>query len=254
MSLNLFKCIAALSIFCISLIAGWLPIRARTKENAEVDFRFGEAVTSGVFLGAALFHMLPDAQAGLQESLGNFDYPAALLICALGFISLLFFEKVLFSKKPFKQLSQMNLVPYTLTLVLSIHALIAGAAVGINTTLGATLIIFIAVMAHKGFESFALVIALNRSTLTTKQIILIFIAFCCVTPLGIFLGSYLTTLLYTQTGILSEAIFNAIAAGTFLYIATLHNMQFTKKQSINISEFIGLLFGVSAMAIVALWL
>src|SRR4051794_7940295 len=94
MSLTLFRALAAFIILAISFLTGWKPLRtARAKgDNRLLDF--GEALAGGVFLGIGLFHMLPDAERALRTLYPNSAYPYANLVCGLGFVALLFLEKV----------------------------------------------------------------------------------------------------------------------------------------------------------------
>jgi len=75
-----------------------------------------------------------------------------------------------------------------LAVILVIHSLIEGAALGVNATFSTASVIFVAIIAHKGSESFALAVILNRSQLSLKAVmitILIFALMACVTAHGI---------------------------------------------------------------------
>src|SRR5688572_20404177 len=105
MSLILYKSIAALLIFLTSLLACIYPLRTRALPKHHLPLELADAFASGIFLGAALFHMLPDAAYSLQNIYPQFQYPLSELLCALGFLLLLFFERL-------SELSQQrNLLP-----------------------------------------------------------------------------------------------------------------------------------------------
>ena len=66
-------------------------VRARPEHRPSLEA--ADAFASGIFLGAALFHMLPDAIHEFS-SLNDTSYPLAELFCALGFLILLFLERL----------------------------------------------------------------------------------------------------------------------------------------------------------------
>ena len=254
MELIIYKALAMLLILSVTWLTGAKPIFNRSRHVSSIH-SLGESFASGVFLGAGLFHMLPDATKGLNQLYPHVSFPLANIICAAGFVFLLFMEKVLFRFVQVKKENKANLFPIILTLVLSVHSLIEGTALGINHSIAGLMIIFIAIIAHKGSESYALAINLVKSHLTRNRIILIFCVFSLMTPIGIALGSLIDAMIKSNLGILLEAIFNAIAAGSFLYIATLH--QFPEHHhdhsSNHFFQFLALVAGLGIMALVAIW-
>jgi zinc transporter 1/2/3 len=256
MSLLLFKITAALIILLTSVLAGLAPLRAARAKPGHHLLELGEALGGGVFLGIALFHMLPDAEQTFQQLYGADHYPYAELLCAAGFAVLLFLEKIVLQTARPLNSENHSAVPYVLPLVLSVHALIEGTALGINVTVTNALIIFIAIIAHKGSESFALATNLGRSRLSMKFAMTLFFIWALMSPLGVTLGSVLADHSQTHTGQLLAAIFNAFAAGTFLYIATLHKTTHlcTSKHSNHFLEFVLMLTGLGIMALVEIWL
>ncbi len=252
MSLIFYKTIAGIVILITSLATVIYPIKVRAHPKHHFFLELGDALASGIFLGAALFHMLPDATREFTKIFGDNHYPLAELFCAAGFLILLFLERL--SQHSHKEQSK-NTIPCILALILIIHALIEGAALGVNTTVSTALVIFIAIIAHKGSESFALAVILNRSSMTLTQIITIIGLFSIMTPLGILLGALLTESLQFKTGQLVTAGFNAFAAGTFLYMSTLHHINHHQRshRGEGMIEFAALLVGLSTMGVVALW-
>lgn len=253
MSLIFYKFLAGFVILLTSLIAVIYPIKIRAHPKHHLSLELGDAFASGIFLGAALFHMLPSAIKIFTSVLDVSEYPLAELFCAGGFLVLLFLERLSELSRATKNAAQTLL--YMVTFILIFHSLIEGAALGINTTFETTSILFLAIIAHKSSESFALAVILNRSSVTLKQIILVVSIFSVMTPLGIVLGTSLITLLQLKTAKVLTAGFSAFAAGTFLYMSTLHHINHHERQhdGESLLEFLFLLVGLVIMALLAGW-
>lgn len=241
------KIIFSVGILVLSLIAGLIPMKIRDKNKAHSTV--ADAFSSGVFMGAALLHMLPDAISKLETTHYS-NYPVACLIFVATFILLLLMERGLFIYSNLRK-DRRNTVPIFLVMLLSTHSLIEGAAIGINDNFFEALAIFIAVFAHKGSESFALTTNLQRFSISKKNVVQAIIIFSTITPVGILIASYIIHILGTNSGNLMTAAFNAIAAGTFLYLSTEHLIE-GKKSFENIFEIIALITGIGVMAIVAM--
>ena len=253
MSLLFYKSAAAILIFLTTLLAVIYPIKSRALPKHHRPLELADAFASGIFLGTALFHMLPDAIKDFTAALGNNDRPIAELFCASGFLVLLFMERLSHFLASAK--NHTNVLSYTLAIILIVHSLIEGTVLGVNTAFAATSVIFIAIIAHKGSESFALAVILNRSLLTLKRIISLIIIFSLMTPLGIAFGVMLTESLKTANGVLFTASFNAFAAGTFLYMSTLHHINHHERQheTESLFEFAALFVGLVIMGLLAWW-
>ena len=253
MSLVTYKMLAALLIFSSSLVAIIYPLKLKiTSTHHGESLELGEAFASGIFLGVAFFHMLPEARVTFQHFFGNSHYPLAEFICVGGFIFLLFLERLSLAS-PFIQPG--TAIPYVLAIMLIIHSLIEGTALGINTTFSETLMLFIAIIAHKGSASFALCVTLMRYHFSLRHILFVMTFFSLMTPLGIGVGTGMTFFLQSETGQIIAAIFNAFAAGTFLYMSTLHHIQFHKRahEAQGILEFFCLLVGLVLMGLIVMW-
>jgi len=251
MSPILFKFLAGFVILLVTLLCGLAPIRNWWKQTYSHTLGLAEAFAGGIFLGVALFHMLPDANDGFVQALGQNNYPYANLLAAVGFMFLLGIENAMLRVNQ----QRINLIPYLLAVVLSLHALIEGAALGISETLSGTILIFTAIIVHKGSESLALAAHLARNSVLPKQAISIFLVFSAMTPLGILAGDFLAETSEHVRYPLLEPTFNALAAGTFLYIATLHKIhhQHLHENFGKLKEFIFMTIGLSFMAILAIW-
>jgi zinc transporter 1/2/3 len=254
MTLLSFKILAALIILLITLMGGVWPLLQKTSLQSPklpiFNFPTGEAVAAGIFLGAALLHMLPDAAQAFYQA--GYDYPFPFLIAALSFLLLLSLEHISHSLKGHGN-ALLSSVPLLTATMLSIHSLLEGAAVGIAANFATTIIIFIAIIAHKGAASFALATHLTRSRLALPIILFAFGFFALMTPVGILAGTWVISV--ASSHVLLTPIFSALAAGTFLYIGTLHGLD----RAILINhcgkkrEFFYMLLGFAAMAVVAVW-
>ncbi len=246
MILALYKTAAAALIFLISLATVIYPLRRKNTLSHAEKSGLGEALSSGIFLGAAFFHMLPDAIRSFAHANLTYTYPIPEAICIGGFLIMLFLERLSLVR------SSVNSIPYILALILIIHALTEGAALGVGNTFSEAFMLFIAIAVHKGSESFALCIALLRHQLPLMRVILIILFFALMTPLGIILG---TTLTLGEHSELIAAGFNAFAAGTFLYISTLHHIHFHKHthDARGLMELMYLILGVVVMGLIAIW-
>lgn len=252
-SLTFYKLFGALLIFITTILAVAYPIKVRALPKHHSFMDLGDAFASGIFLGAALFHMLPDATIGFQQALGQVHYPLAELFCACGFVLLLFLERLSLSSS---SINHHLTIPYLAALTLIIHSLIEGAALGVNTDFATASVIFLAIFVHKGSESFALSITLCRGNhISTKQLFWIIGIFSLMTPFGIGLGTYITSFMQFKEGQLLTAGFNAFAAGTFLYMSTLHHIHHHQHlhESEGMLEFFSLLAGLTLMGLVVLW-
>jgi solute carrier family 39 (zinc transporter), member 1/2/3 len=252
MSLLIFKIMASVFIFIISTLAGLLPMQLG---HFHVGSRhITDSITNGIFLGVAIFHMLPDAQAGFN-GIGLDHYPYAILLCFSGFI---FLQLVKYSMLYFKQAANNTKLNGTIILViLFVHSLMEGATLGINTTIPDAFVIFIAIMVHKSCDSFALANTLKRYQMLPNHHVLIILLYALITPLGIGIASTVIAFLSKHSAILATSSLNALAAGTFLYIGALDALiqQFNvKRLQQNIMDFVALLMGMGLMGFLAIWL
>lgn len=249
MTLGIYQFIAAVLIFAVSIITALVLLRKKQKISQTEPAQVGDAFASGVFLGTALFHLLPDASRLFNTAYHYTAYPVAEVICAGAFLLMLFLERLSIVAPAIKT---RHSIPYILTFILCIHALTEGAALGIGVTLSEILMLFIAIIAHKASESFALCIALLRGQLPRMRIIVIVSCFALMTPIGILLGNLLV---HSANSTLTAAWFNAFAAGTFLYISTLHHVHFHEhaEDAQGLLEFFCLAIGVAAMGLIAIW-
>ena len=228
---------------------------------------YGNSFAGGVLLAAGLIHLLADANDGFSTAYPQLEYPAAYSIATLAFILVLGLERVIprsmeadstgtdpESAALLNAGNQSGITPYLLLVTLSIHSLIAGVTLGISTAAGAG-VLLVAILAHKGAAGFALGSTFRKAAVPPRKRIPALLIFVGSTPLGVILGGIAIDLFGEGSGA-AEAWFKAVAAGTFLYIATLDIVreEFFPGGSNRGSRLIWALVGAGLMAIVAIWM
>lgn len=242
------KLFFAFSILFVILLAGWYPFKKRLYQDAHFDFPLGETLATGVFLGAALLHMLPESHAMFAEM--GYHYPFAYIITGLIFLLFLWFEHL--GKELYHHHDATHPAFAILAwLMLSFHSLVLATALGFSHEYPIVIMLFLAIITHKWAESFAIAVQLNKSSLKTNTSILLFIVFALMTPLGIFIGWYF------EQGVETHSLFDpmliAISAGTFLYLGTLHGLErcVMVERCCNLRHFSFVIIGFLLMAAVA---
>lgn len=239
-----------LSTLVVTLLAGSYPFWQKLKNKIERDFEAGESLACGIFLGAGILHMLPDAAKGFAAL--NYVYPMPFLLAGCMFLLLLLLEHI--GREVYQHDGKRSLGFVILSvLMLSIHSFIAGVSLGVSDSTTVVVMIFIAILAHKWAESFALAIQISNSRLKLKYGISLFIVFALMLPSGFILGVSIMESMKDRINI--EPFLNALAAGTFLYLGTLHGL----KQAVlvdkccDLKRFTYVNIGFFIMALVAIW-
>jgi solute carrier family 39 (zinc transporter), member 1/2/3 len=252
LDLMTFRVVAIVAILLTGLAGGLLPLWLGYTPRTQRFFSLGNAFSAGIFLSAGLIHMLPDAEVNLRGVLGEF--PAASLIAVIGFFIVLFVERVVSSGDAEAGEAKPGVYAYILALVLSVHSLIAGIALGTEQTTTGVLVIFLAIIFHKGSAAFALGVSLFRGGVPRASIPRTIAIFSSMTPLGIVVGSLLAAGLGGAAGRLVEGVFDALAAGTFIYVAILDVIgeEFSVPGD-RLVKFILAALGGAGMAIIGIW-
>ncbi|KTC74479.1 Zip family transporter [Legionella birminghamensis] len=244
------KLIFAVAIVAVILLAGWLPFKRRIESEEHLDFPIGETLATGVFLGAALMHMLPEANNAFIER--GYHYPFAFIITGLVFLVFLWFEHL--GKELYQHHNHRHPAFAILAwAMLSVHSLMLGTALGLSHSNSVVVMLFLAIITHKWAESFAIAVQLNKSSLSHTKSLLFFLSFSLMTPLGIFLGWYFGRGLETNS--LFDSILISASAGTFLYLGTLHGLErcVMVERCCNLRDFSFVIIGFLLMASVAFY-
>ena len=252
MNLLHFKSLAAIIIFSVTLLTGFLSIGFTTRFRKQLEI--GDAVANGIFIGAALFHLLPEAIEGFQRVGSHFTYTHTVLLLAASYFIFWLIEKVFLRKE---KIAKRSVHIGILITILSTHASIAGLTLGISETFSLVSILFVAIIAHKGFETFAFVINVYRQIGRTWILTLLLILFSCITPIGILIGMLSDAILPGGLDNLLTAYFSAIAAGTFLYIGTVHSHHLRTQNHDSHQQYariVATIVGIVLMCIVGIWI
>jgi zinc transporter 1/2/3 len=257
-----FKLISIISVLLVGAGGGIFSVKLSESRNSRRLFSLGNAFAAGVFLAAGLLHMLPDANEGFNALS---DFPWAYLGCAIGFIMILFLERVILAgheavAEALEQhcdaahKRQLSFHLIVLTLILSVHSIIAGIALGPERSMTHSAIILFAILAHKGSASFALAINLMKERTAGKIVFKIITFFCFMTPIGIVLGILIDKAMTGTAQQIVTASFDSLAAGTFLYVSILGiaHEEFSEQQD-KFWKFTLMCIGIAVMAIVAIW-
>ena len=244
------KLFLTLFVMVVSLMGGYLALRSTRATGRQFALGVGEAFASGVFLGAGLIHMLGDADATFHDE--GVDFPYAPLLCGVVLLALLWAEHLGDSLAKRSGASS-EVLPLTAVAMLSVHSVLMGAAFGITSSFSIAMAVFVAVLAHKGAASFALGLELVRSSVAKPKQWQLFLFFVAMFPIGVALGQAVSHM--TDAHPLVEAVFSAIAAGTFLFFGTLHGLASSPMiaRCCNLREFSGAVAGFALMAVVAIW-
>ena len=222
-----FQVVSIICILAAALVGGYFPLARRELAMEPEGLPLGQAFAAGVFLALSLIIMLPHGLGLFAQAYPGIKYPLAALVAILAFLFLVALSHVAVAKQAktvaLGQLSS-PVVPVIITIMIAIPSFLLGTALGISST-AAALMIFFAIMAHKGTAAFALALSMVRSTMTKTQTYALLGLFICSTPLGILAGADVHHYLVGHAALVAKAIVLSLAAGVFLFMATLHEMK-----------------------------
>lgn len=225
--LDSFRIISALVIFAASVAGAWLPLSSRNS-GKQVSFPMGEAFSSGVFLALSQFMMLPAATAVLHRSMPVIRFPIAPLLAVLSFLALLAISHILqhLQGREAKSTAEHKraTLPIIMTLMIAFPSFFMGTAIAVSPFEQALLIVA-AVLMHKSSAAFALALKMVDSAMTRKQAWIALCLFATSTPLGIVVGEVIKSLTSGETILIIRGTVLAMASGTFLFMAVLHDLQ-----------------------------
>jgi zinc transporter 1/2/3 len=221
--------ISALLILAAAILGGYGPLSRRTLTAAHITFPNGESFAAGVFLALSLIIMLPAGTHLFDKVLTPPHFPWSALVAIIAFLLMLAIDHAAAHARAHSAtLSQESLtpasIPIIMTVMIAIPSFLLGAALSLSER-DAAIFILIAVLAHKGSAGFGLALTIVRSRLSQKQSLILYGLFCCSTPVGIIVGANALTLIDPHTLVFVKAIALSLAAGVFLYMATVHDLE-----------------------------
>ena len=176
-------------------------------------------------------HMLPEATRLLATTTGS-DGFKALTFALVGFMAMLFIEKVAFDhhdndeQKVIKAPSKVSTTITTekkpqkinsamiLCLAMSIHSFFEAAALGVANDLTSAYMMSACIALHQPAESIALLIAFLKTDMNSKAIVTWLSGFSIIALFGCLAGLLINAVASDKM----EAVIVALAAGTFIYV------------------------------------
>lgn len=243
------KYAAAVVVLLAGIAGGAFANRLTRWQSSQWVARLANTFAGGVFLGAALMHMLPDARDKFAIFFPDMQYPHYTLVAAVSFLLVLLLDKGVVLSRP----NSGSIYPYLLALILSIHSVITGIAFGLEQHFIGAVAILVAILAHKTTAAMALGISFNREHIDQQRSRNLLWMFYVTTPIGIIFGTWWSGLLQGPSGIIAAAVFDALAAGTFFYIAVVDILVEEFKAPRLGWLFLSTVLGFSIMAVIAVW-
>lgn len=245
------KLIMVVVIFAFGMAGGVAPRLLGRSSHGDDLLTLGSGFAGGVFLGAGFIHLLGDSHEYFAE-IGVGDYPLFLMVGGVGFLLILLIEKVLARSDETEAAGGSH--PFILLIVLSLHSFIAGTALGLEAELFAAVVLLVAILAHKSFAAFALGISFVEGGLARGRYFALLATFSIMTPLGLLVGAGLSDALESDIAIELEAIFDGLAGGTFIYVATMDVIGRTFEQRRHRwGKYAAIAAGFALMAVLAIW-
>lgn len=248
-----FKMLASLIILSIALAAGLIPALTPRFRLSESVLCHGNYLAKGIFFGAGMIHLLPEAIDRYNEIHGGDDHVTILTICAVTLMFLQIAEQAIHKLVHSAKLDALWL-PYFLVTILSIHSIFAGIALGLDTNLTTAVALFLAIIAHKGAASFSLSVSMMVRGISARITAWGIILFSLMTPLGIWGATALMDSDMLKHSHVANPFFDAMAAGTFLYIALTSKLKHKPMPAEHTWwNMLWIASGVGIMAVLAQW-
>jgi len=215
------KAVYSIVIVVVHALGGFAPWlftwRAR---SAPPVLACGMALSSGVMFAAGLLRLLPAAQRQSEPALSESpfpEYPLAPCIATAGFLLVLAVEQVAIDAPTERKQRCCSLATLYSSVAflaaLSIHSVLAGIGLGLQSNHAALHSVFGAIASHAAFEAMSLGTKLIRDGASFQLFAAIMTPFCCLTSAGVPIG-----VAASNRGSWTDLVLHAVVAGTFLYI------------------------------------
>jgi zinc transporter 1/2/3 len=264
----------AVVVVVIGIAGALIPWVLRGRGSSDRTLGLSHTFAGGVLGGAGLIHLLSSGIDNFRAAFPNTAYPLSLLLTGVGFLVILLIESVVMVRGhshhgPHLPAGVPALQhetgwhpdmpttrhPLVLLVVLSVHSVILGLALGAQAAVAGAMVVFLAVIAHKGAAAFALGVSYQRAGLTRRRALPELTFFSVTTPAGIILGAGLGLALSGRPDVIFEGIFDSLGAGTFLYIAALDIIKTEfDSPSYHGEKWVATVLGFGLMALLAIWI
>ncbi len=248
------KFLAALAIGTIGWVGARFPAWMVKCQAPGEMVLLSEYFARGIFLATALLHLLPEAIVHAPKSMAPYASVAVIMLSLATAISLICIE-ILAHRLDHNTVNthqaQTTWLVYFVLCLLSIHSLIAGAALGVSEHTTEVFIILTAIIAHKGAEAFAFGMTCVAHGLDHKHTKQLSLLFAIMTPLGVLLGTLLSNV-FTHSPTLMFCL-HAIGAGTFLYLCAFNHIEIPQNPSsfFNLKRITAFSGGIGLMTLLA---
>ena len=106
--------------------------------------------------------------------MGVVEFPLAALLAALGLGALLLIDRVIYGDhhadhSPGSAQLQHSVYPYVLLALLSIHSIIAGITLGLESNVIGSFVILLGILCHKGSAAFALMVCIYEAGIRARK-------------------------------------------------------------------------------------
>jgi zinc transporter 1/2/3 len=244
-----FKWISAIVIWITTFIGSSLPMCITAiRWTSRL-----ESLAGGVFLGAGLGHLLNDAFEELHEK-SEYPWAAAITLIMFAILTAVelfsygehdeefriqeesnrnpLYDQINPDSKSLESLnstgsgptprqlfgqdnSQMTVPTYSLYLIMNIHSIIEGLALGIQHKDSSLIAIFCAIIGHKPVEAFALSLIILKDKPTKLLFWILVFVYTIMTPIGI-AAAIIIAKEFDSPWVLGSIA--AVSAGTFLFV------------------------------------
>lgn len=197
-----------LALVLTTLLGGLVPLFVRHSERV---LHLYVSFATGMFLGIVFLHLLPEVAS--QAEAGGGQRTLTWLCVLLGVVGLYLIQLALSGRKGAEQHAVMG---WGSLFGLCIHAFATGMGFAAAATQPALeLAVLMSLVTHKVAEGFSLATVFLLGGLARGRIVVVIGLFALVTPAGLYAGRWLAGHL-SGSGL---ALFTALAAGTFLFVA-----------------------------------
>jgi len=271
----------AVSICLVLSFFAILFTRAQFFQKHPNTLSYANSAGGGVILAVACSHLIPEVIEGFADL--DLDYPLGMTLILIGYILILLLEKVLFqhdhahdrvpvnNKKVHQnthlieeeededviEIHKKNsiITPIVLVIAVGLHSIFEGIVLGVQTDSSGTVSLMIALVCHKPITTLFVGIVMVKEKVPINWFIFLAVITCIAAPVGIGIG-----ILIIESGA-PEIVFaalSALAAGTFIYIATTEIIaeEFMRSPSASVrwKKFFFLLLGAAIMLTLKIWI